>query len=231
MKNIKKAIKSVPAFQRLIVNIKSALGKQKYIENSRKYWIDRYDAGGNSGPGSYDKLALFKGEILNDFVLRNQIKTVVEFGCGDGNQLSYLKFPKYIGYDVSPGALKLCEKKFKNDSSKTFKLIEDFRPENADLALSLDVIFHLIEESTFKEYMEKLFKASNKYVIIYSSNSAEYNLSTAPHVKHRKFTKWIKANRADFNLLKVIPNKYPYTGNYLDSSFADFYVFGKNNIN
>ena len=33
--------------------------------NSKIYWINRYLNGGNSGRGSYNKNAIFKGEIIN----------------------------------------------------------------------------------------------------------------------------------------------------------------------
>lgn len=39
-----------------------------------------------------------------------------------------------------------------------------------DLALSLDVIYHLIEDEIFEKYMKDVFRASTKYVIIYSTD-------------------------------------------------------------
>ena len=47
-----------------------------------------YASGGSSGPGSYGRLAAGKADFLNRFVEDHQIKTVLEIGCGDGNQLS-----------------------------------------------------------------------------------------------------------------------------------------------
>lgn len=41
--------------------------------NSKKYWNDRYLTVGNSGAGSYNKLAQFKADIINNFVEKNQI--------------------------------------------------------------------------------------------------------------------------------------------------------------
>ena len=57
---------------------------------SSKYWENRYKAGGNSGSGSYSNLAIFKAEIINSFVKDNKIESVIEFGCGDGQQLNSL---------------------------------------------------------------------------------------------------------------------------------------------
>ena len=69
--------------------------------NSGLYWESRYAQGGNSGAGSYGRLAEFKAEIINQVVLEHEIKTVVDWGVGDGNQLAMLNFSEYLGVDVS----------------------------------------------------------------------------------------------------------------------------------
>ena len=69
--------------------------------NSSKYWDDRYKKGGNSGDGSYNNLAIFKSQIINSFLLHttNSIESIIDYGVGDGNQLSLLNLAdkKYIG--------------------------------------------------------------------------------------------------------------------------------------
>lgn len=193
--------------------------------SSEDYWENRYKAHGNSGAGSYNRLAEFKAEIINAFVKDNGVDTVLELGCGDGNQLSLLKVNHYIGFDVSETALNLCRSKFKNDSTKIFKKYSEFHHEKADLALSLDVIYHLIENHVFESYMENLFGASSKYVIIYASNKEQ---EWCEHVKHRKFTDWIGKNKREWTLQQFIPNRYPFDENdQNNTSFADFYIYKK----
>jgi SAM-dependent methyltransferase len=220
--NVTKAI-----LHQIVVASKRFFLKQKSFESSEKFWMERYKNGGNSGTGSYNSLAEFKGEIINSFVKGNDIETVHEFGCGDGNQLKYFNFQSYIGYDVSPHAINRCHKLFKNDKSKNFKLIKDYKENTVDLAMSLDVIYHLTEEETYNNYMSRLFQSSHRFVIIYSSNTDE-NEGNGPHVKHRKFTKWIESNRPDFELLSHIHNKYPFNGDWSTTSLADFYIFKLN---
>lgn len=221
---MKKIIKKIPFVGKIAMSIKRKMASKKSFKTSGKYWIDRYKKGDNSGAGSYNKLAEFKGEVINSFVKKNKIKTIIEFGCGDGNQLRYFNFQSYLGYDISPEILQICLKLFNNDHTKKFKLLSDYRKEAVDLTLSLDVIYHLIEDEIFNDYMRKLFESSNSYVIIYSSNN-ENNQGNAPHVRNRKFTTWIKRNKPEFQLVKHIPNKYPYTGEEKSSSIADFYIF------
>ncbi|WP_299587290.1 class I SAM-dependent methyltransferase [uncultured Microbulbifer sp.] len=195
---------------------------------SDKYWKQRYKKGGNSGAGSYQNLAQFKAEKINEFIRDNKIESVIEHGCGDGNQLKLFNFPSYIGLDISVDALRKCKELFSKDNTKKFGLADENTREVADLTISLDVIYHLVEDDIFDNYMKKLFNSSKKFVIIYSSNKDKNSIFQAPHVKHRKFSKWIEINCLDWNLIKHIPNEHPYNGNNEESSFADFYIYKKN---
>jgi SAM-dependent methyltransferase len=195
--------------------------------NSEKYWITRYAKGGNSGAGSYNRLAEQKAEVINRFVVDCHIKSVIEFGCGDGNQLRLAIYPQYIGFDISPVALALCNELFRDDQSKSFRLIQDYAGETAHCTLSLDVIYHLVEDDVFDAYMRRLFQASTRFVIIYSSNKSdqEANIEAPIHVKHREFTSWVEAHMPEWQLRQYIPNRYPYSGDPAESSFADFYIY------
>ncbi len=185
--------------------------------SSRDYWIERYNSGGNSGDGSQGRLAKFKAEVINSFVKENNIKTIIEFGCGDGRQLLLAEYPSYIGFDISYGALLRCIEIFAYDETKTFAL--HYNGEKAQLTLSLDVIYHLTEDDVYNDYMERLFNASTEFVIIYSSN---YEEPQNYHQRRRKFSDWI--NTKDWTLIKFIPNKYPYDGQS-GTSLSDFYIY------
>ena len=195
--------------------------------NSKQYWETRYSKGGNSGGGSYGQLAEFKAEIINQFIKKNDIKTIIEWGCGDGNQLTYMNYQDYIGFDVSKTALLHCSEKFKEDKSKTFLHTDKYTNQSAVLSLSLDVIFHLIEDSVFNDYMNRLFNSSQKFVVIYSSNTSEQFEIATNHFHQRKFTDWIQKNKSDFRLIKKIKNKYPYNQKTGEGSVSDFFIYKK----
>tara|TARA_R110002012_G_scaffold48720_4_gene126573 strand:+ start:1752 stop:2438 length:687 start_codon:yes stop_codon:yes gene_type:complete len=202
--------------------------KKKGFHGSKLYWEERYVSNRNSGPGSYGRLAEFKAEILNSFVAKNNIQTIIEYGCGDGNQLSLSVYPNYLGYDISKKAVAICIEKFAGDETKKFEVISTNTVyKNAEVALSLDVIFHLVEDSVFNEYMLRLFNTATEYVIIYSSN---YEASIAAHVRCRKFTDWISTHVSDnWSLHQKIDNPYPMHEDDPDNtSFADFYIYKKN---
>jgi SAM-dependent methyltransferase len=193
---------------------------------SEAYWRQRYVTGGTSGAGSYGRLARFKADVLNAFVAEQGIASVVEFGCGDGAQLAMATYPSYVGIDVSPVALELCRKRFAADATKRFYLASEVPADLGpfDLALSLDVIYHLVEDAVFEEYMARLFRSARRFVAIYSSDGDLP--ATAPHVRHREFTRWIARHCPTWELLKFEKNPYGLDpARPDDTSFANMYFF------
>jgi hypothetical protein len=193
--------------------------------SSKAYWSGRYAAGRTSGGGSYGKLAAFKAEVLNAFTRDKAIASVIEFGCGDGNQLKLADYPSYLGLDVSEDAVSMCRAAFGHDTTKSFKLLSEYRGEGAELALSLDVIYHLVEDEVFADYMNVLFDAASRFVIVYSSDTDENEPGQAVHVRHREFTRWVREHRRDWALEARIPNRYPCKRRFGARSFADFHVY------
>ncbi|AHF17090.1 hypothetical protein NIASO_01485 [Niabella soli DSM 19437] len=198
------------------------------FDTSKHYWEERYKSGGNSGDGSYGRLATFKAEIINNAINEYSIKSAIELGCGDGNQLKQLLYPSYIGLDISESVIARCNKIFSQDKSKRFMINSEevveqlIRTEQFDLALSIDVIYHLVEFEVFETYLKNLFTLSDKFVIIYST---DFDKKEAAHVIHRKFTDWVASHRLDWELISEILNPYPGVGE--QESLANFYVFKK----
>lgn len=201
-----------------------AIRRPERFVDSESYWIKRYISGGTSGAGSSRKLAEYKAEVVNDFVKDYNVTTVIEYGCGDGNQLRLARYPSYLGFDVSPKAIASCNRFFRDQDAKDFKLMKDYAGETAQLTLSLDVIYHLTEDDTFRSYMRRLFDSSERFVIIYSSN---FDGNQVNHEKPRRFTDWIEANASQWTLARHVPNKFPYLGNEEEGSLSDFYVYEK----
>lgn len=196
------------------------------FRDSKSYWERRYQKGRTSGVGSYGRLAAFKAEVLNAFVKKNNVESVIEFGCGDGTQLTFARYPRYVGVDVAQGSIALCRARFADDATKGFYLVGQVPEslERFDLVLSLDVIYHLVEDEVFETYMRSLFERAGRFVIVYSSNTLED--SGVPHVRHRRFTDWIEKHAPQWKQCGFIPNKYPHDPRRPDdTSFADFYIF------
>ena len=99
--------------------------------------------------------------------------------------------------------------------------------ERALLTLSLDVIYHLVEDEVFESYMRRLFDSSDRYVIIYSSNMCDQSRNQDPHVRHREFSKWLDEKIQGWKVIQHIPNRYPFSGDIRIGSFADFFIYEK----
>ncbi len=228
---MKALAKHIPLLSRVVHRFRSRLrasrARRVPFPGSAVYWERRYAEGGNSGAGSSANLAEFKAGVLNQFAATHQVQTVIELGCGDGNQLSLAKYPTYLGFDVSQYAVLRCQELFRSDGSKSFRLMSEYNGETADLALSLDVIYHLVEDVVFEHYMRTLFGASERYVVIYSSDTDDNRGYEGSHIRHRRFTGWVQSNLPDWTLLRRVPNRYPYRGNHQTSSFSDFFIYQK----
>lgn len=193
--------------------------------SSGEYWERRYRLGMNSGSGSMGALAQMKAGVLNEFVRQHEVRTVIEFGCGDGLQLALAQYPSYLGFDVSSAAIDLCRRRFAADRAKMFLWYDEARSHaladylQADLTLSLDVIYHLLEDEVYDRYLRNLFGTSRRHVIVYSSNRTDD--SRARHVRHRRFVDDVSQSFRDFRLTRHIENPLR------EQSFADFYFFSR----
>jgi hypothetical protein len=174
--------------------------------------------------GSYGEWAEYKAEMLNDFVRSRDIASVIEWGCGDGNQLSLAQYPRYLGLDVSQAAVRRCMSRFGDDPTKSFMAYDAEAFEDAagflraDLSLSLDVIYHLVEDAVLESYLRCLFRSAYRYVVVYSTN--EDRPQAGPHVRHREFLPWVAENLPDWTLADRVerPEK-------TDPQETDFFIF------
>lgn len=215
---VKDLLRPLPGARRL-----SLLRQRIGFRGSARYWERNYAGGGTSGPGSYGSLAEGKAAFLNAFVQEHAVGSVIEFGCGDGRQLALARYPRYVGLDVSRSAIGHCKRRFARDPAKSFFLydgscfVDRAGVFTAELALSLDVVYHLTEDAVFEAYLRHLFTAAGRFVIIYATNTEMGG--TAPHVRHRRFTDWVDARCPEWRLSQVTPGPNAGPGR------ADFFTY------
>jgi SAM-dependent methyltransferase len=151
---VKERIGPLPGVRHL-----SLLRQRIGFRGSALCWEQRYAQGGTSGACSHHALVETKAAFLNDFVRMREVGSVIEFGCGDGNQLSLADYPNYVGLDISRSVVELCQRRFTDDRTKSFFLNDGtcFTGRaglfTANLTISLDVTYHLIENEGFETYM------------------------------------------------------------------------------
>jgi len=176
--------------------------------DSAEYWRRRYESGGNSGAGSYGALADFKATALNEFVAKEKIKSAIEYGSGDGNQLSLLLISEYIGLDVSTKVIEVLRDRYSSDLTKSFK---EYNPDNftadsstvAEIALSMDVILHLTEDERYEKYMNNLMLSSSEYVGIFNTATDVQLEKMAEHNRYRDHRNWLERHAPQFKELQV----------------------------
>lgn len=192
--------------------------------STAEYWETRYRDGGDSGAGSAGRLLAFKAAFINAFFADNAIDDVLDLGCGDGRLLSSLRVPRYIGVDVSSTALACCVMRFPQHRFVPYVSLD--ATATADVAISIDVLFHLVEDAEFARYIQTLFAHARRFVLIYASNTKSN--WPVPHVRHRRFTEHVARTEPDWRLLAHVPNRYPFDPDAPnDTSFADFFVYGR----
>ena len=198
------------------------------FRGSHDYWERRYESGGDSGVGSSGALAAFKADFLNGFVEREGVASVIELGCGDGRQLSLARYPRYVGLDVAHDAIRRCANRFGDDGTKSFFLYDpDCFVDHtgvfvADLALSLDVVFHLVEDAVFEQHMQHLFGVARRFVIVYSSDFDGPGM--AAHVRHRNVSAWVASSFPAWERTEVVENPHT-THDDGTPTIAKFLVF------
>lgn len=186
------------------------------------FWEQRYKNNGNSGAGSYGELCNFKTSIINSFIKDTNTNRIIDFGCGDGNQLKGLKIPSYLGVDISETAINKCKLLFSNDKTKKFVKYSEmnFDMGKYDVSMSLDVIYHILEYNFYEKYLSNLFTSTKEFVVIYSS---DFDKKPSGHVHHRKFTDYVQKHFTEFKMIKHIPQIHP------NISCADFFIYQKQN--
>jgi SAM-dependent methyltransferase len=222
---LKQAVRGIPLVGPALTGAARAARRHAF-PGSAAYWERHYARGGDSGEGSQGDLARFKAEVLNDFVAACDIGSVVEFGCGDGRQLALARYPRYLGLDVSPTTLRRVVTRFADDPAKSFLRYDPacFTDAagfiGADAALSLDVIYHLIENDVYHRHLRHVFAAARRFVVLYTSDADRLpGLDrTAPHVRHRPVARDVARAFPGWRLRERIPNRY-------DTSFADFLIY------
>lgn len=199
----------------LVNQIINRVFRQKKLRNLQEiasFWDSRYKSGGNSGAGSYGDAAISKAAFVNRIIRDFDIQTLIDFGCGDGNQLSLfdLNGIDYLGLDIAPEAIMICKNKFKDQKdTQKFDLLNGYSSSayaGYDLALSFDVLYHLTDDKAYFEYLDALF-ASSRYILIYSMDFVDPHWSG--HSRPRKFTDDIKMRFPNSLCLQQVASSVP----------------------
>ncbi|MBM7563930.1 class I SAM-dependent methyltransferase [Paenibacillus sacheonensis] len=186
------------------------------------YWENNYKEGGTSGRGSFGDLAAFKAEVVNAIIAQYGVRRVMEFGCGDGHQLSLMHYPQYLGLDISPTAVQLCAEKNGDDPSKSFMLYRPGAFQNrgfveADMTVCLDVLYHITDEADYRATLRDLFSPKPRVVVLYTRLTRGSEPRVVETIQDRDIFHYL-AEFGNYYVHEIIPQRYK------EQSSADFIV-------
>lgn len=107
-----------------------------------KRWVSRYSNPSSlSGPGSFPEISQKYLDFLSNFCENNNIKSIVDYGCGDVGIYKNFDLEKYsyTGIDASQTAIDIAQKQYPD---MTFKCQETFDIPSGDLLIVKDVFGH-----------------------------------------------------------------------------------------
>jgi SAM-dependent methyltransferase len=191
------------------------------------YWENRYAAGGNSGAGSRNRLLRYKANFINHIIDQYQVKSIIDWGCGDGHLMELLTPKYYLGTDISTTAIEKLIQSHTRWPYRSFMRYSAYKNNRAQMAISIDVIFHLVSPESLHDYMQKLFQSAREYVLIYSSNgTVPPSIRLHSHLADNRFTDWIEQHQPHARIILHQPNQYPYDpARPADTSISDWYLY------
>lgn len=126
--------------------------------------------------GKYrDSALLYKSQYVKH-TLKNEPKTILDFGCGIGSNIPYLKEfftnSKLLACDVSSESIKIAEKNYPYCNFQTIKSIEDLKQYKNIDCIFASTVFHHIPPEEHECWIKGLYESMNEnsYLFIFEHN-------------------------------------------------------------
>jgi cyclopropane fatty-acyl-phospholipid synthase-like methyltransferase len=144
-----------------------------------------------NNPSWHEEDSLWKARQIKSLIERNALtpKSICEVGCGAGgiiNQLfeQYKGEGKFFGYEISPQAFRLCEKKSKPNLTFLLKDLLSESDARFDIVMAIDVLEHVEDYLGFLKKLQK--KGEYKVFHIPLDLSVQTVLRSSPIINARK---------------------------------------------
>lgn len=156
-----------------------------------------------------------KADFVNRIIEEFRPRTIIDWGCGDGEVIKrlHLNISKYYGVEISPFMVLKLSKKFNRDFCR-FSSPKKARnlKWRGELSMSLDVMFHLVNPIEYREYLANLFGTSDQLVLIKSPDETRNGMNR--HVLYRKWTPDVAKLFPSWKLVRNVEDWYLYERNH-----------------
>jgi trans-aconitate methyltransferase len=177
-----------------------------------RYWRNRHRRERGSwesvGRGSVGRLARYKATLVDGLVQELGATRIIDLGCGDGRQADRFHVPEYVGLEVSDHAVAEARKRLSRHPNRTAHAWKPGDPieHRGCIALSMDVVFHLVDDDLFVAYMDALFSVGVDAVAIYST---DHEGPVQGHVRHRNVSEWVAEHKPEWTRTTATPPPWP----------------------
>jgi hypothetical protein len=161
--------------------------------DNRKFWNERYktlpELG--SGAGARGWAASVKQEVLRKIISANDIRAIVDVGCGDMGwyREGMLNNVRYIGVDISDVIIDRNRERFPVLTFIRQDITKDY-PKNiqADVCICFDVLLHQCEERQFENALGNVLRITGRhglisYPTINGDDEAIYQMEITPEAQ------------------------------------------------
>jgi SAM-dependent methyltransferase len=128
------------------------------------------------GPGStIEYTDTLRKELLN-FLIKNNIQSMLDAPCGDFMWMSQINFPKdfkYVGGDISETLIKNNKENYKNFDFCLFDITSDKFPD-IDLLFCRDCLIHFSFEDIDK-FFRNLVNSNIKFILLTNHRKNKFN--------------------------------------------------------
>lgn len=135
------------------------------MSDPRKYWDERYAAGGTSGAGSIGALRDWKHQIIRSYA--GTPASVIDIGCGDLSFWHGNPPVTYTGIDISSVIIARNQRRY--PEHRWICAPGSARPPvSAPVVLCLDMLFHILDETEYRRTLETICACSERWIFAYT---------------------------------------------------------------
>lgn len=210
-----------------------------------KAWKEEWGGMQKYGPIHRHQRRLFLKIIrIIKKIAKNEIKSVLDAGCGEGSNLLFLKtiFPvaKFFGCDISLAAIEKAKQTFAEADFFQMDIEKQKVDSKFDFILSCDVLEHIEKDD---QVLRNIHRMCNKYFLISSVQGRmrrfEKNVGHLRNYRYGELEK--KVERAGFSIVSKLEWGFPWYSplyrelfnnqNIENSSYGQYNFFKKSICN